>query len=76
VHKELELGVEDLESELEEERLAELLKGLHGVHGVRLVRGGGVHILYNPLGITADELCETVRRSGFTVKTRQATGER
>ncbi len=73
--EELELGIGGLDSEVAEERLAGILKNLHGIHGVRLVRGGGAHIIFNPLGITREEICATVRQAGFALDTTQKTGE-
>ena len=73
-YEELELGIGGLDSIEAEEKLASALRGLHGIHGVRLVRGGA-HIIFNPLGITRDEICAEVRRAGFALDTIQKTGE-
>ncbi len=72
--KELELGIGSLDAESTEETLRNALKGLNGIHGARLVRGGA-HIIYNPLGITPEEIYQTVRRAGFAIDTSQSTGE-
>lgn len=71
---ELELGIGGLDSPEAEERLAAVLKGLNGVHGVRLVTGG-VHVIYNPAGITSEEIMATVRQAGFALDYHQKTGE-
>ena len=71
--KEIELTIDDIDSEDAEEVLQDALEGLNGIHGARIVLGG-VHITYNPLGITADEIVGVVRRAGFTVDTFQETG--
>ena len=72
--EELELGIGGLDSETAEEKLAGVLRDLHGIHGVRLVRGGA-HIIFNPLGISREEICTAVRRAGFALDTTQKTGE-
>jgi hypothetical protein len=74
VYKELELGIEGLKTEEAELTLQTALKGLQGIHAARMVRGG-VHVTYNPLGITPQEIRESVRRAGFAVDTSQGTGE-
>jgi hypothetical protein len=63
---ELELAIDDLDSEPAEEVLRNALKDLPGIHGARLLRGG-VHIIYNPLGISPEAIMDEVRRAGFTV---------
>lgn len=74
MYKELELGIEGLDSNAAEETLQNALKGLQGIHAARVVRGG-VHVTYNPLGITPQEIRDSVRRAGFAVDTSQGTGE-
>ncbi len=74
-YEELELGIGGLDSDVAEEKVAALLRNLHGIHGVRLVRGGGAHIIFNPLGITKEEICATLRQAGFALDTNQKTGE-
>lgn len=74
-YKEIELGIGGLDTDGSEEFLKNALKGVLGIHAVRLVRGGGAHIIYNPLGITPAEIYETVRRAGFALDTSQMTGE-
>ncbi|MEI6351819.1 MAG: hypothetical protein WCP06_12030 [Verrucomicrobiota bacterium] len=70
--KEIELTIDDIDTEEAEEVLQDALEGLNGIHSARIALGG-VHIVYNPLGITADEIVEVVRRAGFTVDTLQET---
>ena len=40
------------------------LQGLNGVRDVQFV-GGGALVTFNPLGITKDEICTAIRRSGY-----------
>ena len=72
--KEIELTIDDLDTEEAEEVLQDALEGLNGIHSARMVLGG-VHVVYNPLGITAEEIVNVVRRAGFTVDTYQVTGD-
>lgn len=74
MYKELELGIEGLDTEAAGVTLRTALKGLKGIHAARVVTGG-VHVTYNPLGITPQEIREAVRRVGFAVDTSQGTGE-
>jgi len=68
--KELEFETFDLNEESEQTRLQEMLKDLNGVHMARITRNG-VHIFYNPLGITPEEIAGAVRQAGFTIAYRQ-----
>ena len=72
--REIELAINDLDTQAEEARIRDVLKGLIGIHAARLLQGG-VHISYNPLGITAEEIIDAVRRCGLTVDTWQVTGQ-
>ena len=64
--KELELEIDDLSEEAAEERMRALLRRINGVHTARIT-ASGVHIIYNPLGVTSREITRTVHRAGFTV---------
>jgi len=64
--KELEFETFDLNEEAEQARLQEILKSLNGVHMARITRNG-VHIFYNPQGISPEEIAVAVRQSGFTI---------
>jgi hypothetical protein len=72
--EELELGIGGIDSITTEERLAEVLRNLTGIHSVLIARGGA-HIIFNPLGISKEEICATVRQAGFALDTTQKTGE-
>lgn len=64
--KELELEIDDLTQAPVEEQLRALLHQINGVHTARITQSG-VHVIYNPRGITPEELLQTVRQAGFTV---------
>jgi hypothetical protein len=42
----------------------EAAKDLNGVRDVQFV-GGGAIVTYNPIGITKEEICAAIRRSGY-----------
>jgi hypothetical protein len=44
--------------------ICEAVNGLNGVRDVQFV-GGGALVTFNPLGITKDEICTAIRRSGY-----------
>jgi len=64
--KELEFETFDLSDESEQTRLQGMLKALNGVKMARITRNG-VHIMYNPLGITPEEIAAAVRQAGFNI---------
>ncbi|GEM_PF-4334956 len=64
--KELELETIDLSEAAEEERLQSILQNMNGVHTARITRNG-VHLIYNPKGITPEEIVNAVRQAGFTI---------
>ena len=68
--KELELEINDLSDEVAEEHLQTILQKMNGVHTARITQSG-VHIIYNPHGITSEEIVHTVQQAGFTVDYRQ-----
>jgi len=68
--KELELETFDLNGESEQVRLLEMLKALNGVHMARITRNG-VHMIYNPQGITPEEIAGAVRQAHFNIAYRQ-----
>ena len=68
--KELELEINDLSDELAEEHLQAVLQKMNGVHTARITQSG-VHIIYNPYGITPGEIVHSVQQAGFTVDYRQ-----
>ena len=68
--KEIELEIDDLGDEVVEERLHTLLKNMNGIHTARITQTG-VHIIYNPLGISPGEIFRTVHAAGFKVNYSQ-----
>ncbi len=64
--KELEFETFDLSEEAEQERLHTMLKDMNGVHTARITRNG-VHIIYNPKGITPEEIAGAMRNVGFKI---------
>jgi hypothetical protein len=47
-----------------------MLKNMNGVHTARITRNG-VHIIYNPHGITPEEIANAVRQAGLTIAYKQ-----
>lgn len=68
--KELELEIDDLDVEGAEERLRAILQKMNGVHTARITQSG-VHVIYNPHGITPEEITRTVHQAGFRVDYQQ-----
>jgi len=68
--KELELEINDLSDEAAEEHLRTVLHRINGVHTARIT-ASGVHVIYNPHGVTPEEITRTVNRAGFTVDYKQ-----
>lgn len=68
--KELELETFDLSEETEQARLQEMLKDMNGIHTARITRNG-VHIIYNPRGITPEEIDNAIRQAGFKIAYEQ-----
>lgn len=64
--KELELETFDLSERGEQERLQYMLKDMNGVHTARITRNG-VHIIYNPKGITPEEIANSMKNAGFKI---------
>ena len=64
--KELELETFDLSEQGEQERLHYMLRDMNGVHTARITRNG-VHIIYNPRGITPEEIINTMKSAGFKI---------
>lgn len=62
--EELDLMVPDMDSAETEMSVQKVLQKLPAIQAVRIIERG-VWIRYNPLGITPDEICTEIRRSGF-----------
>jgi hypothetical protein len=68
--EELDLMIPDMDTEPGEERVKAILERLPGIQAVRLVQRGA-WIKYNPVGISADEICTAIRQSGYRASTFQ-----
>jgi hypothetical protein len=60
----VEFDINDINSEVGRSALREALKDLNGVRDVQF-GGGGAVVTYNPIGITKEEICTAIRRSGY-----------
>jgi hypothetical protein len=59
----VEFDINDINSEAAQNGVRDAVKDLNGVRDVQFV-GGGAIVTYNPLGITKEEICTAIRRSG------------
>ena len=59
-----ELDINDINSEVAQNTVRDAVKDLNGVRDVQFV-GGGAVVTYNPLGISKEEICTAIRRSGY-----------
>ena len=59
-----EVDINDINSEDARNTVRDAVKDLNGVRDVQFV-GGGAVVTYNPLGITKEEICTVIRRSGY-----------
>jgi hypothetical protein len=59
-----EFDINDINSEVAQNTVRDAVKDLNGVRDVQFV-GGGAIVTYNPLGITKEEICTAIRRSGY-----------
>ena len=73
--KQVEFDVNDLDCELARATVRQLLQDLNGVRDVQFF-GGAATVTYNPLGITREEICATIRQSGYRATERLATATR
>lgn len=61
--EEVEFDMNDISSDQARQDVCEAIRGLNGVREVQFV-GGGAVVTFNPLGITKEEICTAIRRSG------------
>jgi hypothetical protein len=54
----------DADSEGAHNAIRDAVKDLNGVREVNFMGGGGI-VTFNPIGITKDEICTAIRRSGY-----------
>jgi hypothetical protein len=62
--EQVEFDVNDADSEPAHRAICDAVNGLNGVREVQFV-DGGVVATFNPIGITKEEICTAVRRSGY-----------
>jgi len=62
--EQVEFDINDINSEVAQNTVRDAVKDLNGVRDVQFV-GGGAIVTYNPLGITKEEICTAIRRSGY-----------
>ena len=61
--QQVEFDINDVNSEDARRAVCDAVNGLNGVRDVQFVAGGAI-VTFNPLGITKEEICTAVRRSG------------
>jgi hypothetical protein len=59
-----EFDINDANTDAAHRAICDAVDGLNGVRQVQFV-GGGVVVTYNPIGITKEEICTVIRRSGY-----------
>jgi hypothetical protein len=59
-----EFDINDVDDEIARNAVCHAIKDLNGVRGVDFV-GRGAVVTFNPLGITKEEICTAIRRSGY-----------
>ena len=62
--EQVEFDINDINSDAAHNTVRDALKDLNGVRDVQFV-GGGAIVTYNPLGISKNEICTAIRRSGY-----------
>jgi len=62
--EQVEFDINDINSDAAHNIVRDALKDLNGVRDVQFV-GGGAIVTYNPLGISKNEICTAIRRSGY-----------
>jgi hypothetical protein len=58
-----EFDINDANTDEAHRAICDAVNGLNGVREVQFV-GGGVVVTFNPIGITKEEICTAIRRSG------------
>lgn len=61
---ELDLAIANMDSPEAEQAVGKILKGLPGVHGVRLIERGA-WLRYDAQAITKDQICEILHRASY-----------
>jgi hypothetical protein len=61
--EQVEFDVNDISSNEARRAICDAVKDVNGVRDVQFVSGGAI-VTYNPIGITKEEICTAIRRSG------------
>ena len=59
-----EFDINEADSDVAHNAIHDAIKDLNGVREVQFV-GGGAIVTFNPIGITKEEICTAIRRSGY-----------
>ena len=62
--EQIEFDINEADSEVAHNAIRDAVKDLNGVREVQFVSGGAV-VTFNPIGITREEICTAIRRSGY-----------
>ena len=62
--EQVEFDVNDADSDTAHRAVCDAVNWLNGVREMNFV-GEGVIVTFNPLGITKEEICTAIRRSGY-----------
>jgi hypothetical protein len=62
--EQVEFDINEINSEVAQNAVRDAVKDLNGVRDVHFV-GGGAIVTYNPIGISKEEICTAIRRSGY-----------
>jgi copper chaperone CopZ len=71
--EQVEFDINEINSEVAQNTVRDAVKDLNGVRDVQFV-GGGAIVTYNPLGITREEICTAIRRSGYRATEIETAG--
>ena len=63
--EQIEFDINDADSDVAHQAICDAVNGLNGVREVQFM-GGGVIVTFNPIGITKEEICTAIRRSGLS----------
>jgi hypothetical protein len=72
---ELDLAIPDMDRPDGEKRVKETLEILRGIVAVRIIERGA-WVRFRPESITAEEICEAIRQSGYRASIFQDTSGR
>ncbi len=70
--EELDLMIDNMETEFQEEEVKKILAGLRGVQDGRVVQGG-VWVSYHPASTTMEKICEALQKAGYNAGVFQSS---